>query len=94
MVKLLNLFEHSLVDYLMCFLSSHFIDKTVESYHCHQILFIVDPILLTIRFQFFVDESTSSSHPFLILPLDLHRVFAVGYPDFDRKFLHPAILLG
>ena len=91
-VQLLYFFKHSLVNDLMCFFSYHFIDKTVKGHHSDEILFIVDPILLPVRFEFFVYESAGSSNPLLIRALYLHRVFAVGYPDFNRKFLHPKIL--
>ena len=49
-IELLYFFKHSLVNDLMGFFSCHFIDQTVESYHCDKILFIVNPELLTVRF--------------------------------------------
>ena len=65
-VDLAEFFKHRLIDGLIRIFCSHLIDEAVEGYHGQQILFIVNPKLLPVRFDFFIDEFPGYPYPLFI----------------------------
>lgn len=89
---LTNFFKNRLINSLIGVFGGHLVDETIKGNHRQKILFIVNPKLLPVRFNFFINEFPGYSNPLLVRKLHLHRVLAVCYLNLYREILHEIFL--